>query len=188
MNPASNEPECLGRATTLRRGDAVELTIDVGDYRIAVGFDSQTHAVSSSSVEDRVQTAPQRALRDIMDEPDQVNGGDQWEAAGGFIGKATSLGKAVWSKWLYGPLTGAKLDFRVQCCFGKTMAGVPVGAPCPSLVVKGDNSFCRSCGCGNKHKRAQLNPQVSGDYETSKLAHPDLSCPRDRFVPWKGDE
>ena len=178
--------KCPDRATIKTVGDFVELSIDVDAYRVMVGFDRQSSVVTSSSVEIRPVLSTVPAPEPEDDGSDHEPEVSQWEAAGTFIGKAISLGKAVASKAIEGPVSGAKLDFRVQCCFGETMGGERINEPCPEMVTKGGNNYCRSCGCGTKGKLARLNPQIPGEWNTSKLAYPYLNCPLNRFGPVNG--
>jgi len=106
-----------------------------------------------------------------------------WLAATEFIDKVGSFGAAVASKAIQGPVTGAAMDFRRQCCFGVGSDGVRVSNPCSALITKGRNSYCKSCGCGTMNPLARLNPRREGDWDTSKLAYPDLPCPKDKFSP-----
>jgi hypothetical protein len=168
-------------------GDQVELDVDAGEYRISAAFDRSTMNITSFEVAIR----PERQDRPTPpDEPEPEEPVDQWEAAGSFLSKVASFGMAVGSKLIDGPVEGPELDYRVQCCFGKTMAGVEVNAPCPSLVTKdAGNSYCRSCGCEKSkltRRLAQLNPRKPDKWNTSKLAYPYLKCPRGRFSPVAG--
>ncbi len=177
------DDKCLDRVTTTSKGDYTELDIGAGAYRITVGFDRASHVVISSSVEPRAVERPPAPPPASDDEPDHEQPESQWEAAGTFLGKIASFGMAVASKAINGPVTGPAMEFRRQCCFGVGADGVKIGKPCPSMVLAKDgNNYCRSCGCG-KRKRARLNPQVDGDWNTSKLAYPHLKCPRHRFGP-----
>lgn len=179
------EGRCLDRATTTTRGDYTELTIEAGAYLVQLGFNSQTLDVINSDVSERPER-PRVAAPEFEGESGTEMPVDQWEAAGQFLADGVSFGKAVLSKTVQGPVTGAKLDYRVMCCFGKTISGEQINEPCPSMVTKDENNYCRSCGCGTNRKRARLNPQTDQDWNTSKLAYPYLKCPLGRFGPVNG--
>ena len=177
--------QCTERVSTSVTDDYVELDVDAGAYRILVGFDKRTLDVSSSAVSER-PNRPRVAAPEFDDGSDDSTAADQWEAAGRFLANGVSFGKAVASKAIQGPVTGAKLDHRRECCFGKTVDGETWAEPCGSMVTRGGNNYCRSCGCGEKRKRARLNPQTEQDWNTSKLAYPHLNCPLGRFGPVAG--
>lgn len=136
--------------------------------------------------------------------PDQPQERDQWQEAGSFLeaiaspGKVLQFARAVWSKLTEGPATDEAINFRASCCFGLTLDGQHrVTAQCPALHEHERGYFCRACGCPDwkladlmPHNKQPIGRGAHGepvwDWTTSKLAYPQLTCPKRKFGPVHG--
>ncbi len=116
----------------------------------------------------------------------------RWKNAGKWLKAAASphdarkFLKAVKSKTLEGPVRLKVLEFRHQCCHGVTINGEYVSEPCPARYeAESGGVFCNSCGCA-EWKFADISVDPARPTR-SKLAYPDLECPRNRFSPVRGE-
>ena len=108
---------------------------------------------------------------------------DSWQRAIPWLvekkAQAVSLGKSLFSEITAEEVPAPLLQRRHISCFGKTLEGQVIAAPCPNLTLsKGGTHHCGGCGCGD-NSLSQLEPGLVA----SKLLYPHLECPlkRDGF-------
>lgn len=109
-----------------------------------------------------------------------------WELAGQFARAMTdpdqvgSYLRAVGSRRWLGPVSLPVLDHRHQCCHGTTLTGVRVSEPCRHRHETDRGVFCKECGCV-EWQAADIRV-VAGRENESKLACPDVECPKERWA------
>lgn len=182
------------RFVAMRRADGLRVTVDERELDATVELiEGAGHRLEPfrGDGESVPAALPTRSNEQSIERPAPVQ--QQltiWENAGRWLRAATSphhrrkFLAAMRSKRLDGPVSLTVLEFRHQCCHGTTIAGERVSDPCPARYESRRGVFCTDCECP-EYSKADISVDP-GAPDRSKLAYPNLECPRKRYAAMRG--